>query len=328
LAQDYVSLSPLINWRVAARPLDWSKHFGRTAPLEAELGCGNGERLVRRAQKNPELNLVGIDPNWGAIRRALRKIAVAQINNVRLLMGRAGPAFQFLIKPQELSRAEALFPVPWPKERHEPKRLLTHQFLLLANSRLMDGGSLHMVTDHKEHWLWAMDQARDTGFAVEVISGQSGMGTKYERKWQDQGQQVFYELLLKKGRHIGHPVWEEPEVHSYFMKEIDLAAFPLTAFKGEPFIAFVDMVFDPLKQRAMLRTVVEEDGFNQPLWLEFIKRETGWELRAAPGCPLVPTKGVLSALKQAAELASGGKYKLGKGTEGPDDALESALAGL
>jgi tRNA (guanine-N7-)-methyltransferase len=320
LAQDYVSLAPLINWRIMPRPLNWAEIFGRDAPMELELGCGNGERLVRRAVDEPELNLVGMDLNWGAIRRALRKIAVAGVDNVRLLMCRAEPGLRMLFGPGEISRAEALFPVPWPKDRHEPKRLLTNRFLRLANSRIRSDGGMLMVTDHKPYWFWAMDQSRGTGFASEVQTGKSARGTKYERKWQDQGQREFYELRLKKRSHIDYPVWEDAVLHSYFIKQLDPEAFPLTTIKGEPFIAFVSLLHDREQKRTMLRTVVEEDGFNQPFWLEFIKREQAWELRAAPGCPVVPTKGVLEALKQAAELASNGDYKMGKGIKTGYDA--------
>ena len=303
MAQEYVSLAPLINWRGQARPLDWAGCFGRQAPLEVDLGCGNGQRLVQRAMEHPELNLVGLDLNWGSIRRALHKVAVAGVSNVRLVQVRAQPGLKLLFTPGQISRADALFPMPWPADRDEPKRLLKRGFLRLANSRLCEGGSLRMVTDQREYWLWATEQAKGAGFRVQVRTRKAGLGTKYERKWHEQGQSLFYELNLSKREANPLPVWEDEVLRPYRISRMNPRAFPVQNFPGDIFIGFIDILFDEARGRAMLRCVVEEEGFNQPFWLEFVRRESDWEMRPAPNCPLVPTKGVQKAMELAARLA-------------------------
>ena len=150
----YISLKPLVLWRQAKRPTDWQRRFGRKATLEVEIGFGNGEFLVRRAQAHPECDFLGIELEWPSTHRALRKIAQANLPNVRLIQADARHAFERLLLPRSLHRAYALFPSPWPKERNARYRLFSHAFLKLLNSRLETGGETQIVTDHRPYLDW------------------------------------------------------------------------------------------------------------------------------------------------------------------------------
>ena len=132
----YLSLQPLLLWQHGARPIDWAQQFGRQAPIEVEIGFGNGEFLVREAQVHPELNFVGIEQEWASAQRALRRLAQVKILNVRVLLVDARIALERLFLPQTVQRVYALFPCPWPKERHVKHRLFAQTFLTLLNSRL------------------------------------------------------------------------------------------------------------------------------------------------------------------------------------------------
>jgi tRNA (guanine-N7-)-methyltransferase len=70
----YRSLKPLVLWREAERPLYWEALFGRAAPVELEIGFGNGDYLVARAQQHPERNFVGIELEWEGVQRALPEV--------------------------------------------------------------------------------------------------------------------------------------------------------------------------------------------------------------------------------------------------------------
>ncbi|MFX5157833.1 methyltransferase domain-containing protein, partial [Acinetobacter baumannii] len=83
-----------------------------------EIGFGNGDYLVARAQQYPERDFVGIELEWEGVQRALRKIAGAGLRNVRVLLGDARPILGRAIPLQSLTRIYALFPCPWPKKHH------------------------------------------------------------------------------------------------------------------------------------------------------------------------------------------------------------------
>ncbi len=81
----YLSLNPFIPWMKEKHPVEWPKKFGRSAELEVEIGFGLGDFLVQQAQAHPEKDFLGIELGWVYIRRALRKIALAGVKNVRVM---------------------------------------------------------------------------------------------------------------------------------------------------------------------------------------------------------------------------------------------------
>ena len=178
----YLALQPLLLWQHVARPIDWAQQFGRQAPVEVEIGFGNGEFLVREAQAHPERNFVGIEQEWVSVQRGLRRIAQAKIPNVRVLLVDVRIALERLFPAQTVQRVYALFPCPWPKERHSKHRLFAQTFLTLLNSRLVREGEVQMVTDHAPYLHWVLEQVLDTGFVAQWTTIAPRFSTKYERK--------------------------------------------------------------------------------------------------------------------------------------------------
>jgi tRNA (guanine-N7-)-methyltransferase len=305
MARTYQSLKPLIPWRQMSHPLDWSDLFGRQAPLEVEIGFGNGERLLRHARSHPEINLVGVDLSWPAARRALRKINLSQAGNVLLVLASAEAALTRLFAPHSLDSVEALFPCPWPGVRHQRRRLFSRRFLTILNNRLNDGAVFHMVTDHERFFKWVSSQIPKEGFQVKTGVRGPGLKTKYERKWCGEGQEEFHELWLTKTKHLETPPTEDIMLQAIRLNDFDRAAVENRDFHEQAFISFKELVFDPEKEKGLLQVVVSEDDFLQAFWLEFRMADDGWRLRPTLGCGLVPTKGVRRAVEIAADLAQG-----------------------
>ena len=183
----YLSLDPLIHWPGAGRPIDWAGEFGRTAPLEVEIGFGNGEALARRAWNDPHTDFVGLEMGWASSKRALRRLAKKKIKNVRVIQLEAQIVFERFFVQKSIDRIRSFFPIPWPKDKHENRRLFSSDFLRLANSRLGDCGTIQVVTDFEPFMTWVLDQAPDTGFSVVQRDIPAGLDTKYERKWREGG---------------------------------------------------------------------------------------------------------------------------------------------
>ena len=301
----YKSLSPLLPWREMARPLAWEAIFGRPAPLELEIGFGNGERLARRAEQRPELNLVGLDVSWPSARRCLRKIDVNGLANLRLLLGPAEVLLDLLFASRALAGVEALFPCPWPAARHAHRRLFDSRFWRLLNNRLEDGAVCHLVSDHQAFVRWLLEQVPQPGFAVDYHLCGPGQETKYERKWLRNGQQRFHEVLLAKTAHLPWTGSEETVLQFPSLPQCEPRDFPLGDHPGPPRISFKEMIFDPELKRGMLLTVVVESDLRQAFWMEFSwqPEKNHWRLRPAPGCYVIPTKGVQQSLELASTLA-------------------------
>jgi len=292
----YLALQPLLLWQHVERPIAWAQQFGRQAPLEVEIGFGNGEFLVRQAQEHPERNFVGIEQEWASVQRGLRRIAQANVSNVRVLLVDARIALERLFNSQTVQRVYALFPCPWPKERHIKHRLFAQTFLTLLNSRLVPEGEVQVVTDHALYLHWVLDQVPDTGFVAQWMTIAPHFGTKYERKWYETGQQEFYDLRLRKTTHVARPLTEDATLHIHRIARFDAAQFQLGTWHGAITVTCKEFLYDPQRQKGMVWVFVAEPGLTQDFWIEIVRSGADWAIRPARGCGIVPTVGVQCAL--------------------------------
>jgi tRNA (guanine-N7-)-methyltransferase len=299
----YLSLQPLLLWQRVSRPIDWTQQFGRQAPVEVEIGFGNGEFLVREAQAYPERNFVGIEQEWASVQRALRRIAQAKVDNVRVLLSDARIALERLFLPQTVQRVYALFPCPWPKERHVKHRLLTHTFLTLLNSRLMPEGTVQMVTDHERYLHWVLTQILDAGFTAQWTTIAPRFSTKYERKWCETGQQEFYDLRLQKTTHVASALLEDAALHIHRIMHFDATQFRLSTLHGAITVTCKEFLYDAQRQKGMVWVFVAETGLTQDFWIEIVHNGVDWAIRPARGCSIVPTVGVQCALDLVRDTA-------------------------
>jgi tRNA (guanine-N7-)-methyltransferase len=292
----YLSLTPFIPWLHAARPIDWPQRFGRDAPLQVEIGFGNGEFLVRQAQQAPEWNFVGLELEWASVQRGLRKIAQTGVPNVRLLQADARVALERLFRPRSLHRVAALFPCPWPKARHAKHRLFSQAFLQLLNNRLVPDGEVQIVTDHADYAHWLLEQVPETGFTARWQSVAPRFSTKYERKWHAQGQEQFYEFWLRKQACLAMPLYEDVTLQIHRVESFDPEHFQPPSARGDIAVEFKDFLFDPKRQRGMVWVFVTEESLGQDFWIEIARGDVYWYIRPARGCAMVPTVGVQRAL--------------------------------
>ena len=260
------------------------------------VGFGLGDYLVSQARTCPGKHFVGIETGWLPVKRTLRKIAFAGISNVRILRVDAALAFERLFQERAVESVCCLFPCPWPKQRHAKNRLFSQNFLRLLNSRLMEEGELVIVTDDSAYFAWLQEQVPDTGFRMDSRRVGPQFSTKYEKKWLSAGQEVFYELRLKKHSHWAWPLKEDIGLITYRVEHFDPSRFEPQRCYGNPAVAFKETLYDPVRKKAMIRCIVGEDGFMQNFWVEIVREEALWHIRPAKGCSLLPTYGVQRAL--------------------------------
>jgi tRNA (guanine-N7-)-methyltransferase len=261
-----------------------------------EIGFGGGEFLVKVARAHPEKDFVGLEIEWPSVRRALKKVSRAGIENVRVAQADARVAMERLFAPRSICRVYSLFPFPWPKRRHLKHRLFSRGFLKLVNSRLIHGGEALIVTDHREYANWTMEEAQGTGLDPLLTVGPPRFSTKYERKWCEQGQLQFFEVTLKKREHVEVPVKEDVPVMSYRVDHFDPDSFEPADERGETTVQFKEYIYDGRRRKAMVRVFVGEGSLDQEFWIEIVKKDRYWQIRCAQGCQIVPTVGVQRAL--------------------------------
>lgn len=133
-------------------PLDPAEIFARPAPLEIDLGCGDGSFLVALAERFPERNFLGIERLLGRVRSACGKAARANLPNVRILRVESSYAVQYLFPPGSIAAMHLLFPDPWPKKRHHRRRIVTAEFLGHVHRALAPDGRFRIATDQADYF--------------------------------------------------------------------------------------------------------------------------------------------------------------------------------
>ncbi|HSH38521.1 MAG TPA: tRNA (guanosine(46)-N7)-methyltransferase TrmB [Chthoniobacterales bacterium] len=131
----------------ANQPLDLRQLFPTIAPLELDLGCGDGSFITSLAAEHPERNYIGVERLRGRVASACRKAAARQLSNVRILRVDIAHAAARLIPEGCVEVCHIMFPDPWPKRRHHVRRTVTVDLLRAISRLLVAGGVLRLTTD-------------------------------------------------------------------------------------------------------------------------------------------------------------------------------------
>ncbi|HXZ16969.1 MAG TPA: tRNA (guanosine(46)-N7)-methyltransferase TrmB [Roseiarcus sp.] len=120
-----------------------------------EIGFGAGEHLIEEAKANPTVGLIGCEPFLNGVAAALAAIERVGISNVRLRRGDA----QALVEaaPDGLfSRVFILYPDPWPKRRHNKRRVVSDAMVEALARVVKPGGEVRFATDVDDYAGWTL----------------------------------------------------------------------------------------------------------------------------------------------------------------------------
>jgi tRNA (guanine-N7-)-methyltransferase len=113
-----------------------------------DLGSGKGRFLAARSGRFPEINFLGIERQLIRIDKSGRRCERAGRENVRLFRMEGYYAISRMMPENYVANYYILFPDPWPKARHQDHRLFNPAFMDAVHRTLVEGGGLHVATDH------------------------------------------------------------------------------------------------------------------------------------------------------------------------------------
>lgn len=143
--------------------------FGRRAPRLLDVGVGNGAATRAWALAHPDRDVVAVELHRPGLVALLRDLDAAGPSNVRVLEADV-EAVLAAAEPGDLHDVRVLFPDPWPKRRHEGRRLVDRRFVARVADLLAPGGTLHVATDHGAY----ADQVRDALDAEARFEARAG----------------------------------------------------------------------------------------------------------------------------------------------------------
>lgn len=142
---------------VAQRPAD---AFPEPRDIWLEIGFGGGEHLAWQAAAHPEVGFIGCEPFVNGVASLLAHIEREDLTNVRVLDTDARP-FLAALAPASIARAFILFPDPWPKRRHNQRRLVNRTTLDHLARALRPGAELRLASDDADYVAWMLRHVLD-----------------------------------------------------------------------------------------------------------------------------------------------------------------------
>ena len=149
-----------------------TEDFGKNHTI-LEIGFGNGEHLRELATNNQDSIVIGAEPFANGVAALLSAITSEsdnslfdQYKNIRIHPDDVRLLLKSFIK-STFDEIWVLHPDPWPKARHEKRRLLNHGFLNILSKHLSKNGKIIIGTDHYEYYDWIIEQLKQTTLKIK-----------------------------------------------------------------------------------------------------------------------------------------------------------------
>ena len=203
--KDYNNIS--VQPEKVAGMLNFDILFGRSAPVEIEVGSGKGTFLLEEAKAFPEKNFFGIEWANKYYRLAVDRMGRWDMPNVRLMRTDAATFIAEHIPEESIGVFHLYFPDPWPKKKHNRRRFFCDNNLTELLRILKADGIINIATDHADYFeqmTEVAERAVEKGLVKEIdfirpAGARDGelVGTNYERKYMKEGRRT-YTLALQK----------------------------------------------------------------------------------------------------------------------------------
>lgn len=164
-----------------------------------EIGFGGAEHVMHLARSHPDKAIIGAEPFLNGVARAVSGIHDESLHNLFLHHGDARDVMDSL-SDGLLDRLYILFPDPWPKTRHNKRRIINEAFLDDVCRVLKPGGTLFFASDIMDYVDWTLARLKKNGrFDLQIKSPSSWRtpypgwpGTRYEAKAIKAGRPCHY----------------------------------------------------------------------------------------------------------------------------------------
>ncbi len=166
----------------------WNDAFGNFNPVFAEIGSGKGRFIKEMAERNPDCNFIAIEGqvkvvyhllktihghggiNDGDLESVLEKEIPVPPSNILVIDSYIRDLCD-IFDQGELAGIYLNFSDPWPKARHEKRRLTNPKFLKQYMQILPIGGFLEFKTDDVQFFEYSIDgmQALKNFLGYEIV---------------------------------------------------------------------------------------------------------------------------------------------------------------
>jgi len=181
----------------------WEEIFGNDNEIYLEIGMGKGKFITLNAHLNPNINYLGLELSDSMVLKAAREIRFKNLKNLKLVNYDA-TNLRDLFTTNSISRIFLNFSDPWPKTRHEKRRLTSSYYLELYKYILVAGGIIEMKTDNRRLFEYSLLKFNEHAFKfldvnlnLHETENSDIITTEYEEKFKSVNNTIFY-MKVKK----------------------------------------------------------------------------------------------------------------------------------
>lgn len=176
----------------------WNEIFENNNPIHLEIGAGRGGFTKELALRNPDINYVPIEMDSNILVYAGRLFLEEDLRNVRAIKGMAENLADFF-EEDEVDKIYINFSNPWPKKKHN-KRRITHPRQLVGYKKILkNGGEVEFKTDDRPFFEDSLEYFESEGFEIleknfdlKEEDKPDNIVTEYEKKWRSLNKPINY----------------------------------------------------------------------------------------------------------------------------------------
>ena len=175
----------------------WNELFENDHPIHIEIGMGKGQFITGMAKAHPEINYIGVEMQVSVVSIALDKLIEQPLPNLKLLHV-DGSALTEYFADSEVDQIYLNFSDPWPKKRHEKRRLTYKTFLAVDEQILRPNGEIHFKTDNQGLFEYSLASFSQYGMILKQVwldlhqsQFEGNIMTEYEEKFSSKGMPIY-----------------------------------------------------------------------------------------------------------------------------------------
>ena len=197
-ARERLENSPVVFLQPKDNKGKWKEIFGNDNPIHLEIGSGKGKFIHTLAEKHPEINFIAMEAQPTVLTFLLDKVEETHRENLKLISGNAEDLLEYFAEG-EVDRLYLNFSDPWPKTRHEKRRLTFHTFLARYEAILNGNKTIVQKTDNQGLFEYSLMSYAKYGFAFNRLSldltnsvyEEENVHTEYEDKFIKKGNRIY-----------------------------------------------------------------------------------------------------------------------------------------
>lgn len=185
---------------VEEKKVNLTEIFPTSEKIIMEIGFGMGEATAIIAKNHPNNAYIAIDVHPPGIGKLLGRIVENDLKNLRVIEDDVHIVLPHMFEDESLDAIHLYFPDPWPKMKHNKRRIVKEGFISLIHPKLKKGGYIHIATDWVPYAISMQEvfaaSALFTGGVIE--KPESRPVTRFEGQGIDKDHQVTDLMYFRK----------------------------------------------------------------------------------------------------------------------------------